>query len=52
MLAKVKNPQKKEKAEAKFSFELKQMKKAVEAPSERMPKFQNFEDFDKWIDSL
>ena len=52
MLAKVKKPQKKEKTEVNFSFDLKQMKKSVEAPSERMPKFKNFEDFDKWIDNL
>jgi len=52
MLAKVEKSQKKEKTEAKFSFDLKQMKKAIEAPSEKMPKFQNFEDFDKWIDNV
>jgi hypothetical protein len=35
-----------------FTFDLERMKKAVEAPSVRVPKLDTFEEFIEWFDNL
>ncbi len=43
--------QKSKTREIPFTYDLKQMEKAVHSKCTRVPKMKSFEDFEKWLES-